>query len=128
MWQRDPTFGENVSNYDVTFRHLMAQNLKRSWSKIYNQMWNLSMKHVLPRNTQQFSSGSGDYFNKRSGGGSQQGNANNNAGGNQKPKYCWGFNRTGNCKDGSKCKYVNRCSYCDGSDHWKINCPKKTAK
>ena len=34
---------ENVANYDVTFRHLMAQYPTRSWAKIYNQMWNLAM-------------------------------------------------------------------------------------
>ena len=35
---------ENVSNYDYTFRQLMASHPQRSWAKIYNQMWNISMR------------------------------------------------------------------------------------
>ena len=42
---------DNVSSYDVTFRHLMSQNPARSWSKIYSQMWSMTMRDVLPRNT-----------------------------------------------------------------------------
>ena len=41
---------DNVYNYDITFRHLMAFNPNRSWAVTYNQMWNLSMKDLLPRN------------------------------------------------------------------------------
>ena len=39
---------DNVYNYDVVFRHLMAFNPQRSWSITYNQMWNLSMCDPLP--------------------------------------------------------------------------------
>ena len=117
---------ENVSSYDITFRRLMAQNPGRSWSKIYNQMWNLSMRQVIPRNQQ---NSFGQQDNRRSsygGGGSGPSNANNNANqGVRKPKYCWGFNRVGGCKDGNKCKYVDRCSYCDAADPGKQSCPKK---
>ena len=35
---------DNVYNYDITFRHLMAFNPNRSWAVTYNQMWNLSMR------------------------------------------------------------------------------------
>ena len=41
---------ENVYNYDITFRHLMAFNPQRSWAVTYNQMWNLSMKDPIPKN------------------------------------------------------------------------------
>ena len=41
-------YWDNVYNYDVTFRHLMAFNPNRSWAVTYNQMWNLSMKDPLP--------------------------------------------------------------------------------
>ena len=41
---------ENVYNYDITFRHLMAFNPQCSWAVTYNQMWNLSMRDPLPRN------------------------------------------------------------------------------
>ena len=125
-------YWDNVSSYDITFRHLMSQNPGRSWSKIYNQMWNLSMRHVLPRTgTNQFNSqnNTGFDFNKRqsNSGNNTNNNAKANAGGGggnvRKPKYCWAHNR-GNCKDGNKCPYVNRCSYCDGSEHGKNSCPK----
>ena len=36
-------YWENVYNYDITFRHLMAFNPSHSWAVMYNQMWNLSM-------------------------------------------------------------------------------------
>ena len=39
---------ENVYDYDITFRHLMAFNPDRSWAVTYNQMWNLCMKEHLP--------------------------------------------------------------------------------
>ena len=39
----------NVYNYDITFRHLMAFNPNRSWAITYNQMWNLSMRDPLPK-------------------------------------------------------------------------------
>ena len=41
---------ENVCNYDITFRYLMAFNPQRSWAVTYNQMWNLSMRDPIPRN------------------------------------------------------------------------------
>ena len=41
---------DNVYNYDITFRHLMAFNPHRSWAVTYNQMWNLSMRDPIPRN------------------------------------------------------------------------------
>ena len=47
---------DNVYNYDITFRHLIAFNPHRSWAITYNQMWNLSMKDPLPRNQQKFGS------------------------------------------------------------------------
>ena len=100
---------DNVSSYDITFRHLMAQNPRRSWAKIYNQMWNMSMRDVLPRTpgTNQNSS-----FGKH------------NKSGGRKPKYCWAHQEN-KCKDGAKCKWVHRCSYCDAGDHVKNNCPKR---
>ena len=40
---------ENVSFYDTTFRQLMDAKPKRSWAKIYNQVWNLAMRDHIPR-------------------------------------------------------------------------------
>ena len=41
---------ENVSFYDYTFRQMMSVNPQRSWSKIFNQMWNLAMHEPIMRN------------------------------------------------------------------------------
>ena len=104
---------ENVANYDYTFRHLMAVNPGRSWSKIYNQMWNLSMKETLTKN---------NFFNFPSM--KKDSEPSGNPKRPRKPKYCWPFYR-GNCKHGIKCKFVHRCSYCDASDHALPGCNKK---
>ena len=34
---------ENVYYYDVTFRQLMHSKPKRSWAKMYNQLWSIAM-------------------------------------------------------------------------------------
>ena len=47
---------ENVSNYDYTFRQLMAVNPSRNWSNIYLQMWNLTMRDTIPRSGNDFNS------------------------------------------------------------------------
>ena len=118
---------ENVANYDYTFRHLMANNPSRSWARIYNQMWNISM-----RNPTSFNYGSNQSHNSSGGGKSSNHSFNNNNNSNRgggdgnkqksKTKYCWGFNKAG-CKLGANCKFVNRCSYCDAAGHGKSNCP-----
>ena len=59
---------DNVANYDYTFRHLMEFNPQHSWASTYNQMWNLSMRDPLPKNTQ-FEQNSFGHFNKNSSGG-----------------------------------------------------------
>ena len=43
-----------------------------------------------------------------------------------KPSYCWKFNRNGKCKFSANCKFINRCSYCDGQGHGLYNCPRKS--
>ena len=40
---------DNVANYDFTFRQLMGKFPQRSWAKIYNQMWCLSMKDPVQK-------------------------------------------------------------------------------
>ena len=76
---------DNVNNYDITFRHLMAFNPNRSWAVTYNQMWNLSMRDPIPKNQNgrgNFQFHTGNQFNahykKSQGGGSKR-----------KPDYCW---------------------------------------
>ena len=114
---------ENVANYDFTFRQLMAAYPHRSWAKIYNQMWNISMRDPLPRNN----------YNGHNAGPSGNSSAAAVRSSNQqtkpaanKPKYCWVFNRANvKCKDGPKCKFIHRCSYCDNAGHGKHACTNK---
>ena len=40
---------DNVSQYDITFRHLMSDYPARSWALIYHQMWNLAMRDPVNR-------------------------------------------------------------------------------
>ena len=69
---------ENVYNYDITFRHLMAFNPQRSWAVTYNQMWNLSMRDPIPRNFGKNAGYySGNYFAPRNVGGNNGGSGYN---------------------------------------------------
>ena len=115
---------DNVYYYDVTFRQMMAQNPHRSWAKTYTQMWHLAMREHLPRNGGNFRSFSSVSFN--GGKSPAAGSGSNGKNFKKKPKYCWGHNRVGGCKDGAKCKFIHRCSYCDSGDHAKHACPKNT--
>ena len=108
----------NVAEYDFAFRQMMSKNPKRSWSKIYTQMWNRCLTESVHNCS--FKQGQGQP-NFR-----QNGQSHNNAGTATKPSYCWKFNKNGKCKFGSNCKFVNRCSYCDGASHGNYNCPRKT--
>ena len=109
---------DNVYNYDITFRHLMAFNPHRSWAVTYNQMWNLSIRDPLPqRNASRMA---GNYFQC---GGFQSGNQQASgypAASRTKPSkndYCWNWNKGVKCKFGAKCRFIKRCSYCDSPTH-----------
>ena len=115
---------DNVSTYDVTFRHLMSQNPARSWSKIYSQMWSMTMRDVLPRNAGVSSYNSNNNHSQN--GGRLSNNKRNS--GSRKPRYCWAYNRGNACKDSAdKCKFIHRCSYCDIADHNKETCTNAAA-
>ena len=54
---------DNVANYDLTFRQLMAFKPHRSWAKIYNQGWNLAMRDPLGKNQSvTYNSNQGNVF------------------------------------------------------------------
>ena len=114
---------DNVYNYDITFRHLMAFNSNRSWAITYNQMWNLSMKDPLPRNNAQRNS-------FRSHGGNSKSNGSNNGQQHKRLKadYCWNFNKGVKCRFGNRCKFIERCSFCDSGAHGLHACPKAKEK
>ena len=116
----------DVAEYDYAFRQMMASNPMRSWSKIYNQMWNICLNEKVVRqgfNNSNFRTSGGHAQN------SQQGNSKNgNTKGGKSPgfKNCWRFNKGIDCKYGSNCKYPHRCSFCDVSSHGLNTCPVKT--
>ena len=108
---------DNVANYDYTFHHLMEFNPQHSWALTYNQMWNLSMRDPI-----QFK---GPHNSGWGGGSSRIGQNYSPKGG--KPDYCWNFNKGIKCHFGKKCKFIERCSYCDSPTHGYNTC-KKTGK
>ena len=113
---------ENVYEYDVTFRHLMAFNLSRSWAVTYNQMWNICMRDPIPnKSTFQFRNG-----NNSGGGSGGSSTSRNHSNRKKKPSYCWNFNKGIQCKYGKKCRFIERCSYCDAGSHGVVQCPKLT--
>ena len=123
---------ENVYSYDITFRHLMAFNPQRSWAVTYNQMWNLSMKDPIPKNSKggyvyQHSVGSG-YVSGQKGFGNNTHNSNPMQVRRNKSDYCWNFNRGVPCRFGSKCKFIERCKYCDSPTHGVNACHKLQRK
>ena len=129
---------ENVYEYDVTFRHLMAFNPSRSWVVTYNQIWNLCMRESLPTRTA-FGSRMGRGYNNnnsnfRSGltgpGSTGGGGTGHAAAGKKRMKldYCWNFNKGIPCKFGKKCRFIERCSYCDAGNHGVYQCSKLEKK
>ena len=70
---------DNVYEYDVIFRHLMAFNPARSWAVTYGQMWNICMKDPLPQRFGQNSRGGNSFFRNGN-------NSHSNAGGTKKKK------------------------------------------
>ena len=54
-------------------------------------------------------------------------NNHNSTGGSTKRKksdYCWNFNKDVPCRFGKKCRFIERCSYCDSPSHPIIRCSK----
>ena len=115
---------ENVANYNFTFRQLMSAYPQRNWGKIYSQMWNMSIRDLIQKNfgAQGGVSARGNFNQNASNiSGGSNGSVNGQAG-RKKPNYCWTFNK-GSCKD-PKCRFVNRCPYCDTAEHGIFACPK----
>ena len=116
---------ENIYNYDVVFRHLMAFNPQRIWSIMYNQMWNLSMRDPIPKNQSKFSFGNGGFNNQSKSSTSLNTQAPKK---HKKSIYCWNFNKGLKCKFGARCHFIEHCSYCNSPAHPIIECPKVDRK
>ena len=119
---------ENVASYDYTFRQLMAFNPARSWATTYNQMWNICMKDPLNGNNKNRGYGNFGQSQQNNKANSTSGSTNNYKGHRRKSDYCWNFNKGIPCKFGSKCRFIERCSYCDAPGHGVIACPKLDKK
>ena len=120
---------DNVYNYEITFRHLMAFNPQRSWAITYNQMWNLSMRDPLPRNVSRGNTGYHGQFNNDSFKSSGSNSSTNPMQVRRnKSDYCWNFNKGVPCKFGAKCKFIECCKYCDSPTHGVNSCFKLQKK
>ena len=114
---------DNVAKYDNVFCQLMEFNPKRSWAITYNQMWNLTLVEPLLKNYSTFNNNHNP--GNSSGGKRMNGDGTHKKRGSKKSNYCWGLNGKGNfCKFGERCKFINKCSYCDSTQHGKTKCPK----
>ena len=125
---------DNVAYYDYTFRQMMSQNTKRSWAKIFNQLWNLAMcnpiqrgNNVVSGNTYSVNS-SGTRYKSAAGSntnvGSKKG-AGKNGNGNKWP--CWKFNKNQACNQAT-CDFEHKCSYCGSHGHSVLDCTKLHGK
>ena len=112
---------ENVYGYDIVFRQLMQFNPNRSWAITYNHMWNLLMRDPIPGKSAH--NRNGNYSNNF------QSTAKGAGFGNPKKNdYCWNFNKGVKCRFGKNCKFIERCSYCNSSNHSVVSCPKLDKK
>ena len=114
---------DNIYEYDITFRHLMAFNPASSWAVTYGQMWNICMREPLP---QQNNNNFGFNGGGRNAAGTSAGVHHSSR--KKKPDYCWNFNKGLTCKYGKKCRFVEHCSYCDSAAHGLNACPKVNEK
>ena len=98
----------------------MQFNPGRSWAVTYGHMWNLSMREPL-QSKQQFKSGV-NFGHSSNSIGNNGGKTANMV--KKKYDYCWNFNKGMKCRFRKNCRFIERCSYCDGSSHGVVNCPK----
>ena len=78
-------YWSNVAEYDFAFRHMMASNPKRSWSKVFTQMWNLCLTESMPKtNGSNFSYNGQRFANYSVNGSGHNGNNGSNGGGQRR--------------------------------------------
>ena len=124
---------DNVAYYDYTFRQMMSQNSRRSWAKIFNQLWNLAMCNPIQRGT--FAAGNsysakstGNRYGNNAGLNTNRGTKKvpgKNGNGNKRP--CWKFNKNQACNQAS-CDFEHKCSYCSSHNHSVLDCLKLHGK
>ena len=110
---------ENVTSYDLTFRHLMAYQPQRSWAKTYNQGWNLAMRDPISKGQENVRSG---VMTTASSGGFD----NSKRTRSWRDDCCWKYNWN-KCKC-QECDYDHQCTYCVGWNHGYYNCRKRLNK
>ena len=105
----------NVAYYDMTFRQLMEFNPNRSWSKTYNQGWNLTLKEPLGPKQNHYQERNNDELTR------SQGKQHN-----WRDDCCWKFNKN-RCRH-PNCDFDHRCTFCGGWNHGFYNCRKRLGK
>ena len=112
---------ENVSFYDYTFRQMMSVNPQRSWSKIFNQMWNLAINDPIQKQN-----GQGNRYSHGGSTGNYNGRENNGKRKRRSDAY-WKYNRNEHCNNAT-CNFEHKCLYCRSYSHAVVDCPKLKSK
>ena len=55
---------DNVSQYDMTFRQMMSERPNRSWAKTYMQLWQLTLRDPIQKNSNSWQTGRGSNQHK----------------------------------------------------------------
>ena len=105
---------DNVSFYDFSFRHLMANKPWRSWAKTYTEGWNMVLKGPSMRQGLQ---------NRPQSSYDSQGNGVQKSNKSWRDDCCWRYNKN-SCKR-PDCKYDHRCTHCAGWGHGYNVCRKR---
>ena len=113
---------ENVVYYDYTFRQMMSKNPKRSWAKIFNQLWNLAMVNPIQRTVNSQYNSSNNVTS-----GKIAHNSQNQVRNGKGRRPCWQFNKNVPCNHAT-CGFEHRCSYCGSHTHSVLDCYKTSWK
>ena len=95
-----------VAEYDYCFRQLMGEYPDRSWAKIYQQMWNLTLCEGGQKTNTHHDKRRESHRDKET-------------------TVCWKFNKS-HCNYGKKCRFEHKCSYCGSYSHPYQSCPKRS--
>ena len=97
---------DNVYEYEMEFRQLMARNPTRNWGVIYHQGWIIKLRDHHPKKEVTFHG----LSEKKPG--------------KQKKDISWKFNK-GRCNFGSGCRFEHQCALCERTGHSKVTCFKR---
>ena len=102
---------DNVAYYDYYFRQMMSRKPQRSWAKVFTELWTLSMKDPINRNS---NFGIHDSKSKQA-----------SRFGDWRDNCCWHFNKNRCKKAANECRFEHKCTYCGTFNHSFANCNKR---